>query len=248
MSPGKGEPQIKLDGRLSEDQLRIAHDAVMGQLVGRTCDLRLLHANPDPQREIDEVAALGRLAYLLEHGHLEGPDPIARRVAADLAEATGEIVEYEEHRERHEEGVAERDALRALAEVFPGDPPVEGEAEPPPTPTYSVPNDLTDRQREIVLAEVDAALNGRAMDLKHLGKHPDPAKAVAEVAALARLQADLNVATFELPDPEEKAAFMRLLDETEDHIEYHRVREEHEAWQAAARLLSTPPPNPEGER
>lgn len=248
MSPGEESAPIELDGRLSEDQVRIALGAVMAQLVGRTGDLRLLHANPEPEREIGEVAALSRLVWLLEHGHLDRPDPIARRVAAGLAEAAGEIVEYEEHRERYEEGVAERDALQALVEIFPSDPPAQGAAEPPPTPTYSVPNDLTDRQREIVLAEVDAALNGRAMDLKHLSKHPDPDSAVAEVAALARLSADLNVAAIELPDPEAQAAFKRLLVETEDHIEYDEVREKHDAWQAAARLLSTPPPSSEGER
>jgi hypothetical protein len=247
MSPGNGDAQIRLDGRLSEDQLRIAHEAVMGQLIGRTGDLRLLDKNPEPERELAELAALSRLASVLEVGRIDGPDPIAQRVAAGLADAAGEIVEYEEHRERYEEGVAEREALRALAEIFPGDTGVEGEEEPPPTSTYSVPNDLTDRHREIVLAEVDAALNGRAMDLKHLGKHPDPDEAVAEVAALARLSADLNVATFELPDPEAQAAFTRLLAETEDHIGYDQVREKHEAWQAAARLLSTPPPAPSSE-
>jgi hypothetical protein len=94
---------------------------------------------------------------------------------------------------------------------------------------------LTDQQREIVLAEVDATLNGRAKDLKYLSKHPDPDRSVAEVAALARLSADLNVYTLDLPDPEAQKASAQLLIEVEDHIEHEDVRPTHEAMQAFAR-------------
>lgn len=73
MSRRERENRVPLDG-LTDAQLEIVRDAVFGELVGKAGDLRLLDANPDPKGAIKEVAALGRLAFWLEHGEVLVPD------------------------------------------------------------------------------------------------------------------------------------------------------------------------------
>jgi hypothetical protein len=99
---------------MTEAQLEIVRDAVFGELVGKAGDLRLLHANPDPKGAIKEVAALGRLAFWLEHGEVLVPDRVAREVAQGLADGVDAMHEWEEVVERYEEAMAEHDALHAF--------------------------------------------------------------------------------------------------------------------------------------
>lgn len=123
-SPEKPRPAasaskwVDLAGRLSDDQLRIVREEVAGLLAGRTGDLRLLLEDPDPEREIGEIAALARLSFGLTRGEIEVPDPLAHEMVVRLAESCDELNEYEELRERLEAGIAEHDALRALAAIF----------------------------------------------------------------------------------------------------------------------------------
>jgi hypothetical protein len=99
---------------MTEAQLEIVRDAVFGELVGKAGDLRLLHKHPDPRRAIRDVAALGRLAFWLEHGQVLVPDRAAREMARYLAEGVDARNEWEEVVERYEEAVAEYDALHAF--------------------------------------------------------------------------------------------------------------------------------------
>jgi hypothetical protein len=105
--------RVPLDG-MTEAQLRIVRDAVFDELIIKAGDLRLLHKHPDPKRGIKEVAALGRLAYWLEHGQVLVPDRAAREVAQHLAEGVDAMNEWEEVVERYEEAMAEHDALHAF--------------------------------------------------------------------------------------------------------------------------------------
>ena len=126
MSPP--EPRrIKLDGKLSEEQLRIVRDAVVGLLIGRTGDLVYLDNHPDPKRELGEIAALSRLAAALQLGAVEIPDRIAREVAEFLAETNDEIFEHEEIRRRYEAGIARHDALHAFVGLLRMPPSASGE-------------------------------------------------------------------------------------------------------------------------
>jgi hypothetical protein len=95
-------------------QLEIVRRSVFNALVGKAGDLRLLHKNPDPKGAIREVAALGRLAFWLEHGQVLVPDIAAREVAQYLAEGVDAMNEWEEVVERYEEAMAEHDALHAF--------------------------------------------------------------------------------------------------------------------------------------
>jgi hypothetical protein len=118
--PGKW---IELAGKLSEDQLQILRKEVTGSLAGRTGDLGLLDKQPEPEREIAEIAALARLAFWLCRSKIEAPDPIAEEIIIRLADSSRELNEYEELRERYEVGKAEEDAPRRLR-----DPSVRGES------------------------------------------------------------------------------------------------------------------------
>jgi hypothetical protein len=60
------------------------------------------------------VAALGRLAFWLEHGQVLVPDKVALEVARYLAEGVDAMNEWEEVARRHEEAIAEHDALHAF--------------------------------------------------------------------------------------------------------------------------------------
>lgn len=117
---------IGLDGRLSEDQLRIVLKEVTGTLAGRTGDLRLLYKHPDPEPEVVEIAALARLAFWLARGEVRFPDRMAHEMAVRLAESSEELNEWEELRERYEEGRAEHEALVAFAGIFSDDLPRPG--------------------------------------------------------------------------------------------------------------------------
>ena len=123
------EPRrIKLDGTLTEDQLRIVQDEVVDLLINRTGDLVHLDNHPDPKRELGEIAALSRLAAGLERGEVEVPDRIATDVAEGLAETNDELFEYEEIRRRYEAGIAQHDALHAsFAGLLRTPPPASGE-------------------------------------------------------------------------------------------------------------------------
>jgi hypothetical protein len=118
---GPGAPasdRIELDGRLSDDQLRAVLKEVTGTLAGRTGDLRLLHKTAEPEREVSEIAALARLAFWLVRGEIQVPDRVAQEMVVRLAESSDELNEWEELRERHEDGVAEHEALLAFAGIF----------------------------------------------------------------------------------------------------------------------------------
>jgi hypothetical protein len=107
------DTRVTLDG-MTEAQLRIVRDAVFDELIIKAGDLRLVHKHPDPKRAIRKVAALGRLAFWLEHGQVLVPDRVARDVAQELADGVDAMNEWEEVFERHEEAMAEHDALHAF--------------------------------------------------------------------------------------------------------------------------------------
>jgi hypothetical protein len=111
------DTRVPLDG-LTEAQLEIVRRNVFKALVGKAGDLRLLNKLADPRRAIREVAALGRLAYWLEHGQVLVPDRAAREVARYLAEGVDAMNEWEEVVERYEEAMAEHDALHAFVAYF----------------------------------------------------------------------------------------------------------------------------------
>jgi hypothetical protein len=107
------DTRVPLDG-MTEAQLDIVRHAVLGELIGKAGDLRLLHSHPDPKRAIREVAALGRLAFWLKHGMVRVPDRAALEVARRLAEGADEMHEWEEVARRYEEAKAEHAALHAF--------------------------------------------------------------------------------------------------------------------------------------
>jgi hypothetical protein len=109
---------VEFAGRLSDDQLRIVRKEVTGMLAGRTGDLRLLDKHAEPGREVSEIAALARLAFWLDRGEIQVPDPLAQEMVERLVEGSKDLNEWEELRERYEAGIAEEDALLAFAGLF----------------------------------------------------------------------------------------------------------------------------------
>jgi hypothetical protein len=105
---------------MTEAQLDIVRHAVLGELIGKAGDLRLLHKHPDPRRAIREVAALGRLAFWLGHGEVLVPDRAACETAQGLAEGVDAMNEWEEVARRHEEAMAEHDALHVFVAYLSG--------------------------------------------------------------------------------------------------------------------------------
>jgi DNA-binding response OmpR family regulator len=126
---GERSTRVKLDGRLSDDQLRILRREVTGMLAGRAGDLPILSKHPDAGRQFSEIAALARLAFWLERGEVRVPDRVALDVLVRQAESSAELNEYEELRERYEAGIAEHGALVAFAAIFSEDSP-SGSGEP----------------------------------------------------------------------------------------------------------------------
>jgi hypothetical protein len=111
------DTRVRLDG-MTEEQIGIVRDDVIGELIGKAGDLDVLHTHPDPKRAIREVAALARLAFWLEYGEVVVPDRLAREVAQGLAEGTDALNEWEEVVERYEKAMAEHDALHAFVAYF----------------------------------------------------------------------------------------------------------------------------------
>jgi hypothetical protein len=112
MSRRERETHVRLDGKMSEAQLEIVRDDVIGRLIGKAEDLHLLHREPDPERIVREVAALGRLAFWLGEGEVVVPDRTARDLMARIVEDLEDI--DRPLFERHEEAVARQDALRTF--------------------------------------------------------------------------------------------------------------------------------------
>jgi hypothetical protein len=99
---------------MSEEQIEVVRDGIIGALIGQAGDLSLLHRDRDPKAAIREVAALGRLAYWLGIGEVLVPDRSARALVVRMAR---ERVEIDEHLVgRYEEAVAEHRAWRVFAE------------------------------------------------------------------------------------------------------------------------------------
>jgi hypothetical protein len=117
MSRRERNTRVRLEG-MSEEQLEIVRRNVFGALVGKAGDLRLLHKLRDPKGAIRVVAALGRLAFWLEHGQMLVPDKAAREVAQELADGVDAMNEWEEVVEQYEEAMAEHDALHAFVAHF----------------------------------------------------------------------------------------------------------------------------------
>lgn len=111
MSRRERRTHVRLD-EMSEEQLGIVRDAVLTALIGQAADLHLLNKNPDPKSAIREVAALGRLAFWLQHDEVAVPDRAARAVVARIVEEVEEM--DADLLARYEEAVAEHDGLRAL--------------------------------------------------------------------------------------------------------------------------------------
>ena len=117
MSRRERDTRVRLEG-MTDEQLEIVRRNVFGALVGKAGDLRLLHKLRDPKGAIREVAALGRLAFWLEHGQVLVPDRIAREVAQELADGVDAMNEWEEVVEQYEEAMAEHDALHTFVAHF----------------------------------------------------------------------------------------------------------------------------------
>jgi hypothetical protein len=113
MSRRERDTRVPLDG-MTEEQLDILRRNVFNALVGKAQDLRFLKKLADPKRAVREVAALGRLAFWLEHGQVRVPDRAALEMARYLAEGVDAMNEWEEVVERYEEAMAEHDALHAF--------------------------------------------------------------------------------------------------------------------------------------
>ncbi|HEY2479468.1 MAG TPA: hypothetical protein VGI17_12155 [Solirubrobacterales bacterium] len=111
MSRRERETRVRLDG-MSEEQLAIVRDTLLGMLVGRASDLHLLNKHPDPRGAIKQVAALGRLAFWLDDGVVVVPDWAARevmgRIVEEIEEMDADLIE------RYGEAVAQHVALRAF--------------------------------------------------------------------------------------------------------------------------------------
>lgn len=108
MSMRERQTRVRLDGLLSDGQLKIVRELVLSQLIGSAGDLRLLNRLPDPRRAVREVAALGRLAFWLGYREILVPDQIAREVMSRLA--------------------TEVDGMNEQGDTTGGDPPAEHEA------------------------------------------------------------------------------------------------------------------------
>jgi hypothetical protein len=117
MSRRERETRVRLDG-MTEEQLEIVRRNAFGALVGKAGDLRLLHNHRDPKGAIREVAALARLAFWLEYDEVVVPDRESRDIARGLAEGVDALNEWEEVARRHEEAMAEHDALHAFLTYF----------------------------------------------------------------------------------------------------------------------------------
>jgi hypothetical protein len=123
MTRRERETHVRLDA-MSEEQVELVRDEVIGQLIGKAADLHLLNKYADPRRAIREVAALGRLAFWLEDGKVAVPDRPARelmaRIGRELEESDQDLLESAE------EAVARHEALRAFVAYLADDDASEG--------------------------------------------------------------------------------------------------------------------------
>jgi hypothetical protein len=102
---------------MSEAQIEIVRDIVLGQLVGQADDLALLNQHPDPKQAIREVAALGRLAYWLAYyGEIVVPDRFARKLMQRTAREIDDMNQSAESTGGDPE--AEHDAMAAFVGLF----------------------------------------------------------------------------------------------------------------------------------
>ncbi|MBS1885609.1 MAG: hypothetical protein JSU06_00295 [Actinobacteria bacterium] len=123
MSRRGRETRVSLDG-LTGQQVSILRRLTDDWLIAKAADLPLPDGHEgDPGREIEEVAALGRLASGLREGGLFVPDAMVR----DLVErSTTETRLLEELEEEYENELAEHDAWTALLARLSEGPPKWG--------------------------------------------------------------------------------------------------------------------------
>jgi hypothetical protein len=196
---GKLRSWVEVDG-LSDRQLAILREEANDWLVTKADDLRKGAEDADEtKREVEEVAALGRLVSGLRRGQILMPDPMARGLIARTLGETRHLDELKEEYDRefgdHESWVAllahfdtapDADAAGAGDEedrgAEPGSPDEEGPATPAPE-WVEFAGRLSDEQLRIVRKEVSGMLAGRTGDLPILSKQEDHERQFNEIAA-----------------------------------------------------------------
>jgi hypothetical protein len=87
---------------LSGDRLAILSEEITGWLIDAAADLTYLDRSRDPEVEVSEVAALGRLAVAVRDRTVRRPDPMALAVLTRLTDGIDEANRYEEVVSAHE--------------------------------------------------------------------------------------------------------------------------------------------------
>lgn len=242
--------RVPLDA-LAEGQLAILREEVNDWLVAKSDDLPHEIGDADAaKREVEEVAALGRLVSGLRRGEILVPDPVAREL---LARTTSETRDLDGLKEEYDRELARHKAWLALLAHFEEAPPAgpgaavaealengggadedpepssdAGDPGPPAARWVGLAGRLSDDQLRIVRKEVTGSLAGKAGDLPLLQKERDPERAVAEIAALARLAFWLERGEVEVPDRIVHEMVVGLATASDDLNEEEELRRRHE--------------------
>jgi hypothetical protein len=112
----RGRVRVRLEGLMSDAQIEIVSEIVLGQLIGQAGDLDRLNQYRDPKKAIREVATLGRLAFWLEYREILVPDRDARELMRRIAREIDEMNEAGES--TGGDPPAEHDAMSAYVALF----------------------------------------------------------------------------------------------------------------------------------
>jgi hypothetical protein len=232
---------------LTDEQLAILREEVNDWLVAKADDLPKDIDDADGvKREVEEVAALGRLVSGFRRGEVLIPDPVAREL---IARTTSENRHFNEVKEEYDRVLGQHEswvALLARLDTAPRTDATDGGADDedpgaePESPEQGDPvvssesrwidlaGRLSDDQLRIVRNEVTGYLAGKAGDLPLLRKEKDPERVVSEVAALARLAFWLERGEVEVPDEIVHEMVLRLAKSSNDLNDYEELRERYE--------------------
>ncbi|MBS1861208.1 MAG: hypothetical protein JSS68_05785 [Actinobacteria bacterium] len=258
---------VRLDG-IGDELLAVLREEAHEWLVAKADDLPKGSEDTDPsKREVEEVAALGRLSSGLRRGEILVPDPMLRELAARTTSETRRLDELKEEYDRvraEHEGwtalLAHLDAAPHAGAREDEDPDAEPESivEDDDDPVASAPGDsveielagrLSDDQLRIVRGAVTGTLASRTGDLRHLHTRQDPDRELREIAALARLAFWLERGSVEVPDHVVQEVAGALAEGVAEMNEDDEIREryeeavaEEEAVGALAAIFSDHPP------
>ncbi|HEX4304810.1 MAG TPA: hypothetical protein VHZ54_02130 [Solirubrobacterales bacterium] len=213
---------------ITDEQLAVVREEALEWLDAKAGDLARA-GDKAAKREVEEVAALGRLVSGLCSEAIFVPDPIVGELVSREASQRGDFerVADEYHRMRFA-----ADGWTALVKFFDGEPDSRDhdDGDDPPGREGWIDLDgsrISDAQLRIARRAVTGHLAGRTGDLHLKDQHEDFERELREVAALARLAFALERGEIEVPDQIAQEVAEGLRESVEQMYDYEEVHENH---------------------